>query len=157
MPRKKRSEKQAEVDRLAAPERPRKAALAPRVARAAGEYRSAFCPVCGVVHGRKRLEYPKTKNGYYSPPATQNYWEWISDRDKERGLDKDEPFGIIQEVGMGRGRSFAVVGYFGPEDDNDFYPLVKARLLQAVRRWLQNGWLSKEEVESVLQIAKAGE
>ncbi|GAH73640.1 unnamed protein product [marine sediment metagenome] len=156
MVRKKRSEKEAELGKLAAPERRRKAAPAPRVAREAGEYRAAFCPCCGTSHGTKRLEYPQ--KGDYSSPATQNYWQWIIDRDRERGLDKDEPFGVIQAVGMGRGHSFGVIGYFGPEDDRDgFYPLVKARLLQAVKRWLQKGWLSKEEVEGILAMAEEGQ
>lgn len=143
MARKKRSEKETGV-----PERRRQVTPAPRIAREAGEYRSAFCPVCATSHGTKRLEYPY--------PATQNFWQWLNDRDGERGLGKDEPFGVIQAVGLGRGHSFGVLGYFGPEDDPDgYYPLVKARLLQAVRRWLQKGWLSKEEIEGVLAIAEA--
>lgn len=152
MPRKKRSEKQTLAPVPMREKRP--APSAPRIARVAGEYRSAFCPVCGTSHGAKRLEYPQ--KGYYSPPATQNYWQWIIDRDRERGLDKDEPFGVIQEVGMGRGRSFGVIGYFGPEDDPEgFFPLVKGRLLQAVRRWLGNGWLTREELESILAMVES--
>lgn len=145
MPRKKRSDKQVGISKLAAPER----RPAPKIARAAGEYRSAFCPCCGTSHGTKRLEYPD--------PETQNYWQWLIDKDRERGLDAEEPFGVVQAVGLGRGRSFGVVGYFGPEDDPDgFYPLVKARLLQALRRWLQRGWLSKDEVEGILVESEPG-
>lgn len=125
------------------------------IARAEGrstgkEYRQAFCPVCGVSHGLKRLEYPS--RGYWEPPPTMNYWEWIKDRDDGRGIDAAEHFGVIQEVGGGKGHSFRVLGYFGPEDDQDgYYPLVKARLLCALRRWVQNGWLTTIEIQQAIE------
>lgn len=146
MPRKKSSEKRAEQGKAPALlERP-----VPTEARArpTGEYRQAFCPVCGLPHGMKRVEYPS--RSYWVPPPTVNFWEWIIQRDKERGLDNAEPFGVIQEVGAGKGHSFKVVGYFDPDSDQDgFYPLIKARLLLAVQRWIQNGWLTKEELAEI--------
>lgn len=147
---KKRSERQAQPTAVATIEKPQRERPS---ATPTGEYRSAFCPVCGVAHGTKRLEYPE--RGYPVPPRTQNYWEWISDRDNERGLGKDEPFGVIQEIGRGKGHSFTVLGYFTPEQDKDgFYPLIKARLLLAVKRWLLNGWISSEEIANLLTELK---
>lgn len=146
--KRKRSERQAQSTSAPTTERPKTERVP---AKPTGEYRSALCPVCGRTAGKKRRGYPYQPGE--SAQATQNYWEWISDKDKERGLGKDEPFGVIQEVGAGKGHSFRVIGYFAPEDDEDgFYPLIKARLLQAVRRWLENGWLTKEEVADLTAV-----
>jgi len=125
MPRKKRSEKQAEVGKLAAPERLRKAAPAPRVARAAGEYRSVYCALCG--HSR-----------------SLGFWQYTT------GFDPGKPFGMIQETGLGRGRSFRVVGHLAPEDEPETFELVKDRLLQAVTEWRDKGWISNEEIRQIL-------
>jgi len=74
-----------------------------------------------------------------------NYWE------KNREFAADKPFGIIQQAGMADLRGFEVIRYFSPEEDTEgFFPLVKARLLEAVREWLKKGWLKREEVEGIL-------
>jgi len=146
MSRRKRSERQKQPTSTAVIEKPKveRVSIKPT-----GEYRAAFCPVCGVAHGLKRLEYPT--GSYWTGEGAVNYWEWLKERDEERGLDKDEPFGVIQEVGRGKKHSFGFVGYFSPEEDTDgFYPLVKARLLQAVRRWLANGWITPDEVANLV-------
>jgi hypothetical protein len=50
----------------------------------------------------------------------------------------------------GRG-TLRAVGYFQPEDDTDgYFPLVKARVLATVKEWLANGWLTEDEVSSLL-------
>lgn len=141
MPRKKSSEKRAEQGKAPALlERP-----VPMEARArpTGEYRQAICPVCGRAAGTKRLEYPQ--KGYYSPVPTENFWSYTQD------FDPDKPFGVIQEVGAGKGHSFKVIGHFSPEEDIDgYFPLVKARLLNAVKEWLNKGWLTRDEVAHLL-------
>lgn len=147
MARRKRSERQAQPTSVVTIEKPK----AERVStKPTGEYRAAFCPVCGVAHGRKRLEYQT--GSYWTGEGAVNYWEWLEERDAERGLDNEEPFGVIQEVGRGKKHSFGFVGYFSPNEDIDgFYPLVKARLLLAIKRWLQNNWISSEELLNIIQ------
>ena len=143
MPRKKYSEKLS----LSQVEKPR--AVAVSAEPPASVYRSVFCPVCGVSHGRKILEYPSK---YFELPVTENFWEWLQKRSEELGYEEEAPFGVIQEVGRGRGHGFKVVGYFGPEDDVDgVFPLVKERLLRVVKNWLQRGWLKREELMEILR------
>ena len=72
-----------------------------------------------------------------------------------KGFDPDKPFGVIQEVGGGKGKSFRFLGYFGPGDDPDgYFPLVKGRLLAALGEWIAKGWLTADEVAAgVEQVA----
>jgi len=103
------------------------------------EYRQAICPVCGRAAGYQVTERVPGKP--YMVWKRENYWEKI------RGFDPDKPFGVIQDVSQGRGKSFGVIGYFGPEEDTDgFFPLVKERLLAAVTEWVNKEWITKEEV-----------
>lgn len=109
-----------------------------------GEYRQALCPVCGSAHGKVATSRvpgkPSIKWNFV------NYWERIKD------FDPDKPFGVIQGVGLGRGRSFKHIGYFSPEEDIDgYFPLVKLRLLNAVKEWLNKGWLSKDEIRDLIE------
>lgn len=105
------------------------------------EYRQAFCPVCGTSHGNEVTERVEGKP--YIKLARGNYW------DKTRNFSPDKPFGVIQET-MGRG-TFRTIRYFQPEDDVDgFFPLVKERLMQACREWIEKGWMTREELEAVL-------
>lgn len=148
MGRKKRSEilteKRGEIlTEVTIKEKP-EVRLAPPVVKPTKEYRQAICPVCGRSAGLKRVEYPA--KGYYSPPATENFWQYTKD------FDPNKPFGVIQEVGGGKGHSFRVIGYFNPEDDVDgFFPLVKARLLKAVREWRDKGWITEQELIDLLR------
>ena len=105
-------------------------------------YRQAFCPVCGTAHGTVVTETVRGKP--YIVLGRGNYWNRTKD------FDPDKPFGVIQET-KGRG-SFNLVGYFSPEEDIDgFFPLVKARLLQATKEWVDKGWIKREEIEEVLK------
>ncbi len=105
------------------------------------EYRQVFCPVCGTAHGQEVTETVEGKP--WMVLSRRNYWE----RTKE--FDPDKPFGVIQET-AGRG-SFNLIGYFQPEEDIDgSFPLVKARLLQATKEWMDKGWITREEVNQVL-------
>lgn len=107
-------------------------------------YRQALCPVCGRGAGLKRVSYPSGSYGA-DPGEVVNFWA------ATLGFDPDKPFGVIQEVGGGKGKSFRMLGYFGPEDDPDgFFPLVKARLLAAVAEWLAKGWISAGELGAVV-------
>jgi len=103
------------------------------------EYRTAICPVCGRAAGYQVTERVPGKP--YMVLERQNFWE------KTKEFVPDKPFGVIQDVSKGRGKSFKVIGYFNPEEDTDgFFPLVKGRLLAAMREWLDKGWISREEV-----------
>ncbi|GAI95205.1 unnamed protein product [marine sediment metagenome] len=84
------------------------------------EYRQVTCPVCGRAGGLAFWPY------------TQHF-------------DPDKPFGVIQEVGLGRGRSFGVIGQLEPADEPETFELVKGRLLQAVREWRDKGWINENE------------
>ena len=104
-------------------------------------YRQAFCPVCGTAHGVEVTETAPGKRWIVFDK--RNYWLRTKD------FDPDKPFGVIQET-SGRG-SFKLLGYFQPEEDVDgFFPLVKARLIQACKEWVDKGWIKKEEIEEVL-------
>ena len=117
--------------------------------RATGEYRQARCPTCGMAHGLKRLQYPEKCEKFTA--SDKSFWEWLDEKDAERGLDSDEPFGIIQEVGAGKGHSFRVIGHFSPAEDKDgFYPIVKRRMLRGLWRWLVNGWVTADEIRELL-------
>ena len=105
------------------------------------EYRQALCPVCGTAHG---VEVTQTVRGKpYIKLKRRNYWERVKD------YDPDKPFGVIQET-LGRG-SFKLLGYFSPAEDQDgFFPLIKARLLQATKEWMDKGWITREEIDEAL-------
>lgn len=93
------------------------------------EYRQVACPMCGTSHG--------IRNG-------KNYWSYT------QNFDPDKPFGVIQEVGLGQGRSFRVIGTFGPEEDTETFNLVKSRLLTVVGEWRDKGWITDEDIKKVL-------
>jgi hypothetical protein len=113
------------------------------------EYRAAFCPVCFVSHGIVVDETVPGKR--YIVLSRKNYWE------KVQNSDPDKPLGVIQETGgvtgKGRNKFTKTVGYFGPDDDpHGFYPLIKNRLLQALKEWIAKGWIEPEEVRKVLEL-----
>lgn len=103
--------------------------------------RAAFCPVCGMSHGAEVTETVEGKP--WMVLARRNYWE------KTKEFDPDKPFGVIQES-LGRG-TFTLIGYFEPEQDVDgYFPLVKRRMLQAMKEWIDKGWITRNELEEVL-------
>lgn len=112
------------------------------------EHRSAFCPVCFVSHGMVKDETVKGKP--WIVLSTKNFWKKVQES------DPDKPLGVIQETGgvKGKGRNrFRTIGYFGPDDDpHGFFPLIKNRLLQALREWIAKGWIEPEEVRKVLEL-----
>ena len=108
---------------------PRKAPAPPSLPREGTqvvEYRQVPCPLCGAAHGKR--------NG-------KDFWEYTNE------FAPNKPFGIIQDVGKGRGRSFKVIRYFDPDDDPDgYFPLVRDRLLTVLHEWRLKGWITEEEV-----------
>ena len=103
------------------------------------EYRQAFCPMCHTAHG-KVASYRDPERRYIKGDM-ENFWE------RARDMGPSENLGMIQDVSGGRGKGFQLVGYFGPDDDPDgYYPLIKECLLQVIRQWIENGWLTKDEL-----------
>ena len=104
-----------------------------------GELYQVFCPVCSLTHGPRAERHPTKK---YIKLGEHNFWAEVLNKPFDQ-------FGVIQ-TSEGRG-TFAKAGYFSPEEDpTGSYPLVKARLLKAVRAWIDNGWLDPAEVEAML-------
>ena len=115
------------------------------------EYRQALCPVCGVAHGYKRIKATMQAGGEMN--ALVNYWEWLTDRERELGYEDKPPFGVTQEIGRHKGSKAGInnSGHFEPDDDPDgFFPLVKDRLLLVVQRWIARGWLTDAEIKAVM-------
>jgi len=105
----------------------------PRVTAAARILFRAFCPVCGKSISERRV----TLREGTVPLETQPYFESIE-------WNKDNPFGTTV-LAAGRG-SFTQWEYINPEDAPELFEAVKARLIQAVREWIDRGWLEKEDI-----------
>lgn len=106
------------------------------------EHRKVICPICGTAHGMEVTERVEGKP--YLAKKRRNYWE------RTLHFDPDKPFGVIMET-TGRG-TFHKIGDFSPEEDTDgFFPLVKNRMLQALKEWVDKGWISPTEIGSVLE------
>lgn len=91
-----------------------------RPVRRGREYSQVFCPCCGRSQGQV------------------DFWQ------RTLEYDPQKPFGVVQDVGQGRGRSFQVVRYLNPGDVPELFDLVKRRLLQAIQQWRARGWLTEE-------------
>ncbi len=89
-------------------------------ARAGREYSQVFCPCCGRSQGQR------------------DFWQ------RTLEYDPQKPFGVVQDVGQGRGRSFQVLRYLNPGDVPELFDLVKRRLIQTVQQWRARGWLTEE-------------
>ena len=109
----------------------------------ATEMRKAFCPICGRTAGREVTK--RVKGKHYIALEHGNYW------DRTKDYEADKPFGVIQTT-EGRG-TITTTGYFNPEDDKDgFFPLVKARMMQAMKEWIDKGWITIDELKQVLDM-----
>lgn len=105
-----------------------------------GEWKEAFCPMCGRTMG-KRTTYREKKKPYLGIESQENLWE------KTREFTGDKPFGLIKSS-AGRG-SLAVVRYYGiDEDEGEYFPAMKERLLNVIKEWYGRGWITKKEIES---------
>ena len=106
------------------------------VAKEATVFHMAFCPLCGECKGMEKVRTGSYVTGH------KNWWERTKD------FDPQKPFGVIVSS-SGRG-TFEFVGYFSPEEDTDgFFPLIKARLIQALKEWRDKGWISEGEIRDI--------
>ncbi len=128
-PRKKRSEKLAEPPVVA--KAPKRAKESPR------EVLKAFCPVCGHSIPIQRA----IKSGY----ATVDHVDYF-DNIK---WDPDQPFGAAFYF-EGRGR-ITKSRYLTPEDVPALFDAVKSRVIQALREYIDKGWIKQEELKDILK------
>lgn len=93
----------------------------------------AICPLCGKGIPERRVTL---RQGSYAI-ETQPYFETIQ-------WDGNKPFGVALTAG-GRG-SFKNWEYIGPEDAPELFGALKSRFIQAVREWVDKGWLEKDDI-----------
>jgi len=97
-----------------------------------------LCPVCGKAHGMR-----VTRKVKYFPIERKPYVEsidWLPEK----------PFGVIV-VYEGRGKGVTVMGYFQPgQDPDNFFPAVKERFVNAIKEWLDKGWLKDSDLKALL-------
>lgn len=129
MGRLKRSEKVAEA---AVKTKPAAIAIAPT--RVAERVVSAHCPICG-----KAIQDRAVKVGYATVGHTP-YFESID-------WQADKPFGVSHPA-AGRG-SFKDSQPINPQDAPELFEAMKGRFLQALREWVNKGWISQKELEEV--------
>jgi hypothetical protein len=118
--------------------RPAAVAGAPGVARhkpaPAREGLQAFCPVCGRMVMDRQVGDPLS-------PRTVDYFDSIE-------WDPDKPFGVAKSLaGYSSLRDWR---YITPEEAPELFAGMRARFLQALREWLDKGWISREEIKGVL-------
>lgn len=128
MPRRKRSEKSPE-------RRPVERPKPERVSVGVGEDLQALCPVCG-----KTIVDRAVKFGGVTVGRTP-YFETID-------FDPNKPFGVAMAT-AGRG-SFANWRYIQPEEAPELFSQVRNRLLQAIKEYLDKGWLTSEDIRNLL-------
>ena len=105
------------------------------------EWRVPFCPMCGLSVGVKNITI---KGKPWIKVDEENLWE------KAQHFTGDKPFGVIKSS-EGRG-TMKMMGYYGIEEDIEgYYPLMKNRLLHVIEEWIDKGWLSKEEVQKMIE------
>ncbi|MBA7465025.1 hypothetical protein ES707_00186 [subsurface metagenome] len=106
------------------------------------EWREAFCPLCGRTMG-KRTIYNIPGKPYFGIERQDNLWE------KTREFTGAKPFGVVKSS-EGKG-SMQFERYYGLEEDEEgYFPLMKARLLNIISEWLDKEWLSMEELKSII-------
>jgi len=106
----------------------------------AGKIFRAFCPVCGKSISDRRTVL---RQGSVTL-ETQPYFESIQ-------WDEDKPFGTML-LAAGRG-SFTQWDYINPDDAPELFEAVRVRLIQAVREWINKGWLEREEILAAVTLS----
>lgn len=111
--------------------------------------RLVICPMCGRTAGSKRdrlAEEDPEQRRWRKGPA-YNLWRKLLEEFKD-----DKPFGVImssegrlskEEGGRGTIRR---EGYFQPEEDGEYFHLVKTIFLRAIAKWVKSGWLTESEI-----------
>lgn len=103
-------------------------------------WRKAYCPVCGLLHGR-RVQRDSTRKHIISD---ENFWE------KTLHYTGSKGFGAIFSS-EGRGTLQKVREYSIDEDKENYFSLIKQRILNVLNEWLEKKWIEKKEIERILQ------
>ena len=130
MARKKRSLAEA----VAVKPAPAPMVVAPKVAE---RVMAAICPLCGRAVPEKRA----IKSGYITVDR-KPYFDSID-------WDENKPFGVAYPL-TGRG-SLRDWEYISPEQAPELFEALRQRFIQALREWINKGWLSQEEIRSLLR------
>lgn len=100
-----------------------------------GEIRQVPCPMCGRAGGRQVV---LKKGSTWRKKGTVNFWAGTAN------FNPNKPFGVILET-TGRG-TLQKVGTFTPEEDTEYFPFIKFRLLNVIKEWVEKGWVSESEI-----------
>ena len=107
------------------------------------EWREAFCPTCGRTMGMKTILRTPGKP-YMGIARRENRWEATKE------FTGDKPFGVVKSS-EGRG-SLKFERYYGIDEDLEgYFPLMKNRLLNVIKEWIDKDWLSREEVQKMIE------
>jgi len=91
----------------------------------------------------KRTIYRAPGKPYMGIARQENRWE------ETQKFTKDKPFGVVKSS-EGRG-TLKLERYYGiDEDEEGYFPLMKARLLAVIGEWLEKKWITREEVDEAL-------
>lgn len=107
------------------------------------EWKEAFCPMCGRTMGKKTT-YRVPGKPYFGIARQDNRWEMTKE------FTGDKPFGVVKSS-EGRGTLKFERYYEIGEDEEGYFPLMKARLLAVVKEWLDKNWITREEVDEALK------
>lgn len=113
-------------------------------------YHQALCPVCCTAHGTsasQRIRIGTLRNGrpHMMPIGIRNHWQRMLEMYR---IDKE--FGVSQRTGRA---GFADVELWGPDDPRaeEFKEPMKKIFLMSIQRMIQQGIITREEVEEVLK------
>lgn len=135
MARKKRSERQGEPKGVAVIEK-LKAPVSPKVGPASLQ---ALCPLCGRAIPERRV----TVRSNLGALETKPYFDSID-------WDPDKPFGIRLPTN-GKG-SFKDWSYIDKDEAPVLFEALKRRFLEALREWVDKGWITEDEVANLIAI-----
>ena len=106
------------------------------------EWKEAFCPMCGLMVGKKTI-YRSPAKPYMGIARQENRWETIKE------FTDDRHFGVVKSS-EGRGTMKFVRYYEIDEDEDGYFPPMKARLLAMVGEWIAKGLITREEVDKAI-------
>ncbi len=107
-----------------------------------GQWREAFCVMCGRTMGKKTI-YRQPGKPYFGIERQENKWA------KTKEFTGEKPFGVVKSS-EGRGTMKFERYYEINEDEEGYFPLMKARLLAVIGEWLEKGLITREEVDEAL-------
>lgn len=106
------------------------------------EWKEAFCVLCGRTMGKRNILVAPGKP--WTKIGERNLWK------ETETFTGDKPFGVVKSS-EGRG-TMTFVRYYGIEEDEEgYFPAMKARLLNVISEWLEKGWLDGNEVRKIIK------